>query len=288
MRQEHEVLEYLCLSHKKRLEMTYLVEFNIPCESWIRSTMFSNAGTSHFRWAQAAVRVALVVGAFCLANVAQAQTEYSSLAALQSASTLSSPITFEGIAPANGLSTNPRLSHITFSVTGDSQAYYVCDTTYDSSGYTLNGTSSLVGGAAISVAPTDTIAFENAITAFGTEFGFARVPTGGGFISNSFVARLFNGTTQVGDTYTSESLSTGFFGFTSAIAFDRITITTQAVNNTYQVYDNMVFGSANPSSSVPEGSSLVLFGFGLFGTLLFLGIRCLVRQCRTDECVPSI
>jgi hypothetical protein len=206
--------------------------------------------------------VALITGTV----PAHAQIAYTDLPSFQAATATNVLYDFEGIAPANAFVTNPNLSPLGVSVAGGGDPkYYVLDSSF--SAYSLNGSSTLNAGFSNPSPPTVTITFGSQVTAIGTEIGFRFA--GGGPSLNGFTATLFNGTTQVGTTYTSATnISTGFIGFTSNDIFDRITFTTLdygqngASANDYQAYDNLRLETVQ---AVPEPGSIALLLSGMMG-----------------------
>ena len=194
-------------------------------------------------------------------KAARAQvTVYTNLASFNAATATNAPISFEGIAGAGAGVTTPNVSPLTVSVSGGSDPnYYVFDGNFAAGSFSLNGSSSLVAGLGQNnLLPTVTIGFGGPFTAFGTEIGF-RSNSGSGALVNSFMAQLFNGSTAVGNPYTSVPFFNGFYGFTSTVAFDRIKITSgNTTFEPYQVYDNVRLGAVGP-----EPGTLSLLGMGL-------------------------
>ena len=203
----------------------------------------------------------LVAALAALPLTAHAQTFYTTPAAYNAAATTATTYDFNGIAPTNGLTTNPAVldtpasGRVTFSVTGgDDSNVYAASSTFNAGSYTLSdGTDSVIAGFPRNSVSTTTIALGGSYTAFAIEYGMQNNAT------NSFTFALFNGNTQVGSTNNAGSaVGDRFFGATSATAFNAVRVTAAIdTGANYVVFDNARVGSAG-TAVVPEAGTLAL------------------------------
>lgn len=181
---------------------------------------------------------------------------YSDSSSWQSAVTGVTVFDFEDIAPANSFVLNPSIPGLT--VSASLSTYYVVDSGFSGGTDSLDGTDALQGG--IGNTAFTTLQFGTAVTAFGSLFGFTDDytlphPAGG------WTVALFNGATQVGDSFNSSSFTNGFVGFTSVDApFDRVTFTNTS-SAVYSTFDKTSFGTANVPE--PSCSAVLLLGGAL-------------------------
>ncbi len=209
--------------------------------------------------------IALATALLLAASAAHAQTTYTTAAAFQAASTTAHLYDFESIATAGSIVTTPTLTPLTVTVSGGGDPnVYVYSASNGGGGFSLNGTDSLIAGVNNESLPTTTIQLGGSFTAVGTEIGFRS----GSTVTNTFTATLFNGATQVGSTYSSPSLDTGYIGFTSALPFDRILFTNNQPSPGYTAFDNLRTGNAISSVTPEPGSLALLIGLGATGAEL--------------------
>lgn len=194
--------------------------------------------------------LAVLVGVAATAN---AQVSYTNLASFLGASGGLTLFDFEGIAGSGLIATNPSLSPLGVNIlNGNDANFYVYDATAGFGAFSLNGSASLVAGNANVSLPSVTLTLGGSYTAFGTNIGFRG---GAGLVNNGFTAKLYNGVTQVGSSYLSGPLSSDFIGFTSSTGFDRVELTSDNLDFSYQTYDNVRVGTA--LAVTPEAPALV-------------------------------
>lgn len=108
-----------------------------------------------------------------------------------------------------------------------------------------------------------TFTFDHAVTAFALDFG----SYGRGFTS---LSDIFSFTVAGLGTQTASSNAgaSAFFGFTSTVGFNSITIDTGV--NTQRIYDNVAISAPAATGVVPEPATWAMFigGFGLVGGAL--------------------
>ncbi len=200
------------------------------------------------------MKLALCAGLlFCAALPALAiDTEYTSLAAFQAATSGLTTITFDGMAPSGGfinVSSGLSLSGVTFNMNGSG---FIID-------YGYYGASSYAGDDFLNsdYAGTDTITalLPAGTMAVGSNYGSL-------FGSAGETVTLSDGTTyNVPDTSISGgSAGLNFVGFTSSVPITSISFST----NQYIVVDNFTFGSAGAVTPEP-GAYAMIASLGLTG-----------------------
>ena len=207
---------------------------------------------------------------------ASAQTFYSDLTSFNAAATTSTLYDFEGIVPRYDIAVDPAVlkvpapGRITFSTSGEDTNIYVSNAAYYGSGWSINGTDSVMAGFNSSVnLPTTTISLDGLYNAFAIELGQTDQFTNN--YTNNYTIGLYNGNTQIGTDVVTGTVATGYFyGVTSSTAFDNIRVTTTQANRVYTLFDNARVGSAVVSNAVPEAGTLALVfpAIGIVGTVL--------------------
>jgi hypothetical protein len=204
-----------------------------------------------------------MLGLFCAES--KADTVYSNQSDFMAATSATTVITFDGIAPANSFINYPTgvtLSGVTF--TANNASLFIVDPGFYSAPYPSGF---LTDDYSVTDIVTATLP---SVTAVGFDFGGLAGPTGPFtlILSDGFSTIVSNDSSILGG-------SLGFVGITSSTPLTSIQILMPDVPN-YNAIDNFTFGTAG-TSPVPEPGTFGLMATGLIGAVGVLRRRLALR-----------
>lgn len=194
-----------------------------------------------------------MLGLFCAES--KADTVYSSQSDFMAATSATTVITFDGIAPTNSFINYPSgvtLSGVTF--TANNTSLFIVDPGFYSAPYPSGF---LTDDYSVTDIVTATLP---SVTAVGFDFGGLAGPTGPFtlILSDGFSTTVSNNSSILGG-------SLGFVGITSSTPLTSIQILMPDVPN-YNAIDNFTYGTAS-TSPVPEPGTFGLMATGLIGVV---------------------